>query len=243
MDNLTDNNIVEDEEFAAETEAETPESEPEEAEDAETSAEESAEAEQQPAECEPSGETADDLTLCMAECTGEINAHIDEISANTEKLTEELREIRKLYHNEYAMRLRKVQEELDHYHSLEKGRLFDDILRETAHIYSSNLEVLEKIEDEKVKKQLTYMFSDILQLIESNGASVYKSAPGDPRNPRYCKVAEKIPTGDKSLHDTVARSISEGFYIENRPLVQELINVYTFDASLAAEPAENDMEE
>ena len=173
----------------------------------------------------------------------DISERLENMENNTDRLAVELRELRKLYHNEYAGRLRAVQEELDHYHTVEKGRLFDDILRETAHIYTENIGILERIDDEKIRKQLSHMFSDILQLIESSGASVYRSNQGDKRNPRYCQIVEKIPTGDQSKHDTVAESLSDGFYIDNRPLAKELINVYSYSAELSAETTDDNKEE
>jgi molecular chaperone GrpE (heat shock protein) len=160
------------------------------------------------------------------------------IAESSGKTAGEIREIHKLYHNEFASRLKSMQEELDRYHEMEKGRMFDGILAEIAKLYSGNESLIEEIADEKVKKRTRYMFMDILQILEANGVSKLKSKPGDKRNTRHCQVVERIPTDNLDLHDTVARSRSTGFYVENRTLVKEPVDIYLFTKPNAGIPAE-----
>jgi hypothetical protein len=76
-------------------------------------------------------------------------------------------------------------------------------------------------------------------MLEANGVSKLRSAPGDKRNTRHCKAIERIPTDKPDLHDTVALSRNTGFYVENRSLVKELVDVYVFAGANADRPAEN----
>jgi molecular chaperone GrpE (heat shock protein) len=149
---------------------------------------------------------------------------------STEKISAEVREMHKLYHNEYSGRLRNVQSELDQYHERDRGRTFDGILGEIAKLYSENESVVDRVDEPKTQKQLQYMFLDMLQILESYGVARQKSDVGDKRNPRYCQVVERVTTNDPEKHDTIVQSRNTGFYIENRPIVKERVDVYIFSA-------------
>jgi molecular chaperone GrpE (heat shock protein) len=160
------------------------------------------------------------------------------IAESSWKTAGEIREIHRLYHNEFANRLKSMQEELERYHEMEKGRTFDGILGEIAKLYSGNEPLVEEITDDKVNKRIRYMFMDMLQILEANGVSMLKSKPGDKRNTRHCQVVERIPTENPDLHDTVKLSRSTGFYVENRSLVKEFVDIYLFTGTNAGNPVE-----
>jgi len=164
---------------------------------------------------------------------------IKSIAEFLEKTSGEIREMRKLYHNEFAGRLKSMQDELDRYHEMEKGRTFDSILTEIATLYSEYESIITDITDDKLQKRIRYLFEDLLQILEANGVSKQKSQPGDKRNTRHCRVLERLGTPDPALHDTVALSKSTGFYIENRTLVKERVDVYLYTDTNAGKPAEN----
>lgn len=158
----------------------------------------------------------------------QVSNGVNGITETTSKIASEIREIHKLYHNEFANRLQSMQEELERYRELEKGRTFDGILGEIAKVYSDNITVLNEISDEKINKRLRYMFLDLLQLMGSYDVSKQESKEGEKRNTKHCQVIERIPTDNPELHDTVAKSLNTGFYVENRSLVKEMINVYLY---------------
>jgi hypothetical protein len=91
------------------------------------------------------------------------------------------------------------------------------------------------ITDEKLKKRLQYMFKDMLQILENNCVSMQKSSPGDKRNTRHCQVVDRLPTDNPELHDTVVSSKSTGFYVENRSLIKEMVDVYLYSEKTAAQ--------
>jgi len=162
---------------------------------------------------------------------------VSAIADSSAKTALEIREMHKLYHNEFAKRLLSMQEELERYREIDKGRAFDGILGDVAKLYADNESLLENIEDVKLKKRLGYMFMDILQILEANGVSKQKSEIGDKRNTKYCQVVERKATDNPALHDTVAKSLGTGFYIENRPLIKEPVDVYLISENNAEEPA------
>lgn len=165
----------------------------------------------------------------------EIQASINSVEQNVRviadssvKATAEVRELHKLYHNEYASRLKSMQDELERYREVDKGRIFDGILGEVAKLYSDYESLVEDVADEKVKKRIRYMLEDIVQILQANGVFKQKSDPGDKRNTRYCQVIERIPTNVPEQHDTVAKSRGTGFYIENRSLIKEPMDIYLY---------------
>ena len=201
---------------ADETEASTAEPEAQ-AEEPETPAE------------EPQAVPAPDYAQQIADLTQELSLY-----------RTELRELRKLYHNYYASVLTKREEELEHYHAIEKSTIHDDLLRELAAIYAGNLSLCDRVDDAQIAKQLRNMFSDLLQLMESFEAEQHLSQTGDPRSPRYCRIIHKVPTDDPELNDKVAKSLSPGFYIKNRPLIKEDIDVYVYRKEAAASEDSSD---
>jgi len=168
----------------------------------------------------PSGDTS----CPQIRSTAIIAQRLDGMESAGQKTAAEMRELHKLYHNEFAGRLKKMQDELDDYHEISKGRVYDGILAEIAKLYSDN----EKLADTLESKQLKYMFMDLLQMLENNGVQVQKSKAGDKRNTKYSQIIEQVITDDPELHDTVAESLNTGFYVENRTLVKERVHVNVF---------------
>jgi hypothetical protein len=144
------------------------------------------------------------------------------------KTTGEIHEIRRLYHDAFATQLKPMQEELERYREAEKGRLFDGILTEIAKLYSNNSTMVDEVTDEKLKKRLDYMFQDMLEILQNNNVGVQKSKAGDKRNTRHCQVINRMNTDNPELHDTVVSSRNTGFYVENRSLVREMVDVYIY---------------
>ncbi|MCL2526773.1 MAG: nucleotide exchange factor GrpE [Defluviitaleaceae bacterium] len=156
----------------------------------------------------------------------DVSENIANIETSLTRQTKELREIHKLYHTEFAGRLKKMQDELDVYREREKGRVYDDILMELAHLYNNYLPVIDGIADDKVYKNMGYMFEDIIQILSTYGVSTQKSQPGARRDTRHCQVLERVPTNNPELHDTVISSRNTGFHAGNRSFIKEMVNIY-----------------
>ena len=131
-----------------------------------------------------------------------------------------------------------MQDELDVYHKTDRGQAFDGILSAIARIYSNNETLVDEISDSKTQKHVKYMLLDILDLLEEYGVQRLKSCPGDKRNARHCQVLERIPTDDPTLHDTVVVSHNSGFYMENRTIIKELVDIYLYERPAHAEAKE-----
>lgn len=151
------------------------------------------------------------------------------VSKTMSGIAGELHELHRLYHNEFAGRLKSMQDELDRYHDADRGNAFDGILGAIARIYTNNESLFDEISDPKTRKSIKYMLLDLSDLLEEYGVSMLKSEVGDKRNVRHCQIVERIPTDDPELHDTIAASRSTGFYRGNRTIIKELVDVYFFD--------------
>ncbi|SCW45739.1 Molecular chaperone GrpE (heat shock protein) [Ruminococcaceae bacterium YRB3002] len=158
-----------------------------------------------------------------------IDEHLDVISGTEQRLLSEIKEMHKLYHSEFAGRLQSMQEELEHYRSVEKGRIYDDILAAIAKIYGNNETLADEVEDPKAKKNIRYLLLDLEELLSSYGMTKIRSNPGDKRNPRHCQILNRIPTEDADKHDTVVKSYNSGFYIGNRTVIKELVDVFVLE--------------
>ncbi len=155
------------------------------------------------------------------------------VSGAVAGISSEIHELHRLYHNEFAGRLKSMQDELDRYHDADRGNSFDGILSAIARIYVNNESLADEISDPKLKKNVKYMLLDLSDLLEEYGVERLKSEAGDRRNVRHCQIVKRIPTDDPEKHDTIAASRSTGFYKGNRTIIKELVDVYFFDKGIS----------
>jgi hypothetical protein len=193
--------------------------------DSKLASEDVADAEKQ--ETPPAGVPSESLSAVLSGIEG-VERNVNILTESSVKIAGEVREMHKLYHNEYATRLKAMQDELERYREIDKGRIFDGILGEVAKLYSDYESVIEDITEEKAKKRIRYLLEDIVQILEANGVFRQKSNHGDKRNTRHCQVIERIPTNNPALHDVVAQSRGTGFYVENRSLIKEPVDIYLY---------------
>lgn len=164
-----------------------------------------------------------------AELIDEMTRVSTAVSGALEGISSEIHELHRLYHNEFAGRLKSMQDELDRYHDADRGNAFDGILSAIARIYVNNESLIDEISDSKIRKNVKYMLLDLSDLLEEYGVLRLKSEIGDKRNVRHCQIVERISTDNPELHDTIAASRSTGFYKGNRTIIKELVDVYFFD--------------
>lgn len=159
----------------------------------------------------------------------QIDGKLESIAGTEQRLFSEVREMHKLYHAEFAGRLKSMQDDLEQYRKIDKGRAYDDILAAIARIYGNNETLADEVEEPKAKKSIRYMLLDIEDLLGSYGVAKLRSNLGEKRNPRHCQVLNRIPTNDPAKHDTVAKSYNSGFYIDNRTIIKEVVDIYIYE--------------
>jgi len=161
-----------------------------------------------------------------------LGGQIFKMEAMTKKMAEnvasEARGMHKLYHQEFSGRLQSMQAEIERYRERDKSTIYDVILADVAKLYSSNIDVLKDVNDEKLENWLGDIFKQILEILEFFGVSKLESQPGDKRNTRHSQIIERVSTDEPEKNDTVLRCKNVGFYIENRTLVRERIDIYVY---------------
>lgn len=168
-----------------------------------------------------------------------IDSKLDGISDMECRIFSEVREMHKLYHSEFAGRLKSMQDELEQYRKIDKGRAYDDILSAIARIYGNNETLADEVTEPKAKKNICYMLLDLEDLLEVYGMSKLRSSQGEKRNPRHCQILNRIPTDDSAKHDTVVKSYNSGFYIGNRTVIKELVDIYFYEGQASKPDTES----
>jgi molecular chaperone GrpE (heat shock protein) len=125
-----------------------------------------------------------------------------------------------------------MQAELEQHRSNLFRQLFDPILSAIAHIYADYIGNVGKIDDPKLRNNMSNMFDDIEQILTENGVEAHISTVGEQVSKRFSRIRDKVSTANKELHGTVIRSHNTGFHIGPRVLVPENVDVYIFDANL-----------
>jgi hypothetical protein len=179
----------------------------------------------------PSSAQADLLPVDV-DCLKWIEERLESITGTEQRLFSEVREMHKLYHSEFAGRLKVMQDELEQYRKIDKGRAYDDILAAIARIYGNNETLAEEVAEPKAKKSIRYMLMDIEDLLGVYGMEKLRSEPGEKRNPRHCQILGRIPTDDPAKHDTVAKSYNSGFHIGNRTVIKEVVDIYLYEGAV-----------
>lgn len=173
-----------------------------------------------------------DIPPVDADRLKQIEGRLENIAGTEQRLFSEIREMHKLYHSEFAGRLKAMQDELEQYRKIDKGRAYDDILAAIARIYGNNETLSDEVAEPKAKKSIRYMLMDIEDLLGVYGMEKLRSEPGEKRNPRHCQILGRIPTDDPAKHDTVAKSYNSGFYIGNRTVIKEVVDIYIYEGTV-----------
>ena len=154
---------------------------------------------------------------------------MDKLDRNDRKLMQTLKD-----NATFQIQVRQgMQKDLDMMREQISGEQFDPLLREIATLYveykcllcNENMTGL-------LSKNLQSLFEQIEDMLNDYGAEVYVSVVGALRHPKASKIIEKIPTGNKEQHNTVALSRKPGVIRGNTILYPEFIDVFVYDPSL-----------
>ena len=148
------------------------------------------------------------------------------IKQSTNSTIDKIEKIHKTIHYKFVNEIESLEKELDQYHNNEKGLFLDDILRHIACIYSNNESFIENSSPEEGKEQVKILLLELNQILELNGVSKLRSRVGAKRDKQHCMINKMCLTVQSELDGTVAKSYNTGFYIGNRTLVHEVVDVY-----------------
>lgn len=126
-----------------------------------------------------------------------------------------------------------MQRDLDKLKEQMNGEQFNPILKEIAAVY---VEYQSLLDDETIsdrsRKNLLSLFEQLEDVLNDYGAEVCRSEVGAVRQTRTCKIIEKITTGNKEKHNTIAASRKPGVVRDRSVLYPEFVDVFIYDATL-----------
>ncbi len=126
-----------------------------------------------------------------------------------------------------------MQEELEEFRKEKKGDQYNAILRELADIFSVYKPLLlDGSDPDKLPKNIGALFDQLKDLMYDYGAETFQSSPGTERTPRMSKVIRKVPTGDRTKHNLIARSSRPGVRKGKLLLSEEYVDLYVYDEAL-----------
>lgn len=136
----------------------------------------------------------------------------------------------------------KQNKELDSYRALHANMANANTLTEIANFRNAAEDIARHLDDVQAKNLRIGVVEAIDEYLEDNGVTIRQTPVGQRRSLRTCQTRKQVPTGDESLHGTVAYSASPSFAIGNLLLMKEIVDTYIYDPSLnqPAEPEEPD---
>ncbi len=160
---------------------------------------------------------------------------IDQEEKNARLLTQALRE-----NVNFQNQVRQgMYHELEALKEQQRGEQFTPLLKEIAAVCVEYRRLLgEENLSDNVRRTLQLMFDQLEDILADYGAELSVSHVGEPRKPLMTKLINTIATGDPTMHNTIAKSRRPGVVRNGYPLYREYVDVYVYDASLAASKSE-----
>ena len=168
---------------------------------------------------------------------------LDEVSLVFEKIEEngvsyqnlEQKVIQTLRENSnFQIQVRQnMQKELEDAKKKLSGDIFIPLLKEISELYVEWQDVLNDMEDGVAKRKVRGVFEVLEEILEEYGCDFGISETDSKRRTKYSKLKNKIPTGCKEKHETIAKSYNPWIVKEPFVLYPEYVDVYVYDPSCA----------
>lgn len=126
-----------------------------------------------------------------------------------------------------------MQKELEDAKKKLSGDIFIPLLKEIAELYVEWQDVLNDMEDGVAKRKIQGIFEVLEEILEEYGCNFGTSEVDSKRKTKYSKLKNKIPTGCKEKHETIAKSYNPWIVKEPFVLYPEYVDVYAYDPSCA----------
>ena len=133
-----------------------------------------------------------------------------------------------------------MQRELDALKEQQRGEHLTPILKSIATVC---VEYRKLLTDESISKRtrrtLKLLFDELEEILSEYDAEIFTSEIGEPRRPLLTKIVNTVATGNKNLHNTIARSRRPGVIRNGRPLYREFVDVYVYDSNAGGKKSES----
>ncbi len=166
----------------------------------------------------------DDETISKSEIT-EILLNTRELGQMTEQLIKNQIEVK-------DNMISKLHKELEFYKQGEADRFIDQVMKSVIKVRKDMLKNLSDDEWEEksageIRKEYTYIFEDITDLLEQQNIDTYQTESGSLFDPSIHQ-AKLENTDDPSLDKRIKKSLGEGYRKNNKVLLPERVIVYQY---------------
>ena len=132
-----------------------------------------------------------------------------------------------------------MQRELDTLKEQQRGEQFTPILKAIATVCVEYRKVLtDEAIPRRTRRTLKLMFDELEDVLSEYDAEVFSSEAGEARRPLLTKIVNTVATGDKNLHNTIAKSRRPGVMRNGKTLYREYVDVYVYDANAGGKKSE-----
>lgn len=135
--------------------------------------------------------------------------------------------------NSFQIQVRQnMQKDLDEMKRRLNGEEFIPLLKTISELFIEWRDVLDELEEGVPKRKVAGVFDILKELLEEYDCRIGNSSVGSRRNPKYSKLKNKIPIGDKDKHEKIAACYNPWIVKEPFVLYPEFVDVYVYDSSL-----------
>lgn len=132
-----------------------------------------------------------------------------------------------------------MQSELENLKEQQRGEQFTPILKSVAAVCVEYRKVLaDESISRRTRRTLKLMFDELEEILSEYDAEIFTSEVGEPRRPLLTKIVNTVTTGNKSLHNTIAKSRRPGVMRGGRTLYREFVDVYVYDSNAGGKKSE-----
>lgn len=132
-----------------------------------------------------------------------------------------------------------MQSELENLKEQQRGEQFTPILRSVAAVCVEYRKVLaDESISRRTRRTLKLMFDELEEILSEYDAEIFTSEVGELRRPLLTKIVNTVTTGNKSLHNTIAKSRRPGVMRGGRTLYREFVDVYVYDSNAGGKKSE-----
>ena len=90
----------------------------------------------------------------------------------------------------------------------------------------------------RTRRTLKFLFDELEEILSEYDAEIFTSEIGEPRRPLLTKIINTVATGNKNLHNTIAKSRRPGVMRNGRTLYREFVDVYVYDSNTGGKKSE-----
>jgi molecular chaperone GrpE (heat shock protein) len=157
---------------------------------------------------------------------------LEEILLNTREQCQMMDQMKKHFQVKDEL-IDKLHKELEYYKQEQADRFVDQLMKALIKVRNDMKKQIssEKWSDmiaDELRKEYTYSFEDLTDLLEQQNIDPYESSEGEVFDASRHQVFKVEPTDDESLDKKIKKSVNEGYVKGDKILMAERVIVYQY---------------